>query len=79
MYVTHTKEDIKMGRIRLGGELRDERINILVSRKTKSDLTKVAAVRRCSVNQIINEALSHHLQNYNEEIKRYNDFFGEEV
>ena len=68
-----------MGRIRLGGELRDERIGILVSRKTKNDLTKLATVRRCSVNQIINEALNHHLHSYSEEIKRYDDFFGEEV
>lgn len=31
-----------MGRIRLGGELRDERINILVNRRTKNDLVKIA-------------------------------------
>lgn len=68
-----------MGRIRLGGELRDERISILVNRRTKNDLVKIATVRRCSVNQIINEALNCHLQEHNEEIKRYNDFFGEEV
>ncbi len=68
-----------MGRIRLGGgELRDERINILISKRVRRNLDKIATVRRTSINQIVNEAIEECLKKHEGEITRYNEFFGEE-
>lgn len=67
-----------MGRIPLSGDPRSERVAVLMTPKTKSDLTKVATVNRTSVNMIINEAIAKYLEEHQNDIQRYNDFFGEE-
>ena len=67
-----------MGRIPLGGEARSERIAVFVTLKTKEDLTKVATVQRTSVNLVINNAIAAYLEEHQNDIQRYNDFFGEE-
>lgn len=67
-----------MPRIPMSGEPRSERLAIFVTVKTRSDLTKAAMVRRTSVNQLINEAIEKNMVEYQNDIKRYNDFFGEE-
>lgn len=67
-----------MGRIPLGAAPRSERTVIFVTAKTKEDLSKVAMVQRTSVNQVINVAIERYLEEHQGDIKRYNDFFGEE-
>lgn len=67
-----------MGRIPMGGEARSERIAVFVTLKTKEDLTKVATVQRTSVNLVINNAIAAYLEEHQNDIQRYNDFFGEE-
>lgn len=67
-----------MGRIPLGGEARSERIAVFVTPKTKEALSKVAMVQRTSVNLVINNAIAAYLEEHQNDIQRYNDFFGEE-
>ena len=67
-----------MPRIPMSGEPRSERLAIFVTAKTRSNLTKAAMVRRTSVNQLINEAIERNMVEYQDDIQRYNDFFGEE-
>lgn len=66
-----------MGRIPMGTVPKSERIGVLMTPRTKSDLTKVAAVRRTSVNNIINTALAEYLDKHGNDLQRYDDFFGE--
>jgi hypothetical protein len=49
-----------------------------VTEKTRADLSKVAMVQRTSANQLINLAIEKFLEEHQADIKRYNDFFGEE-
>ncbi len=67
-----------MGRIPMGTVPRSERTVIYVTAKTREDLTKIAAVHRTSVNEIINEAVFDYLVKHGNDIQRYNDFFGED-
>ena len=67
-----------MPRIPMSGEPRCERVAVFLTTKTKEDLTKIAAVHRTSVNMIINDAIEKYLPAYQNDIQRYNDFFGEE-
>lgn len=61
-----------------GKVLRTERIAVLMTPLLKADLVKIAAVRRESVNTIVNNALQEYVANHKDDIQRYNDFFGEE-
>lgn len=67
-----------MARIPMSGELRSERIAVLTTQTTRGNLDKVAMVRRTSVNDVINTAISEYLEKHQGEIDRYNSFFGEE-
>lgn len=67
-----------MGRIPMSGAPRSERMAIFVTAKMKEDLSKVAMVQRTSVNQVINAAIVKHLEENQNDIQRYNAFFGEE-
>ena len=67
-----------MAKIEMTGELRSERMATLITPTIKADLTKVAMVNRTSVNDIVNNALSAYLKEHQEEVLRYNAFFGEE-
>lgn len=67
-----------MGRIPMGGDPRSERVAVLMTATVKENLTKVAMVQRTSVNLIINAAIAEYLEKHQNEIQRYNDFFGEE-
>ena len=67
-----------MPKIAHTGEIRSERIATLITRTMRADLTKVAMVNRTSLNDIVNDALLAYLVNHQEEIERYNAFFGEE-
>ena len=67
-----------MPRIAMKGDPRSERVAVLMTATVKENLTKVAMVQRTSVNLIINAAISEYLEKHQNEIQRYNDFFGEE-
>lgn len=55
-----------------------ERVAVLISPRTKADLIKVAWFNQASVNLIINDAIAKYLEEHQNDIQRYNDFFGEE-
>ena len=67
-----------MPRIQMSGEPRCERIAVFLTTKTKENLTKIAMVQRSSMNMVINAAIDKCLEEHQDDIKRYNDFFGEE-
>lgn len=67
-----------MGRIPMGGDPRSERVAVLMTAAVKDNLTKVAMVQRTSVNLIINAAIATYLEEHQNDIRRYNAFFGEE-
>lgn len=67
-----------MAKLSIKGDPRSERVAVLMPPKIKADLTKIAAVNRESVNTVINEALLEYLENHQNEIERFNAFFGEE-
>lgn len=67
-----------MGRIPMGTVPKSERVAVLMTPRTKTDLTKIAAVHRTSVNNIINEAIVEYLDKHGKDIQRFNDFFGED-
>ena len=67
-----------MPRIAMKGDPRSERVAVLMTPTVKESLTKVAMVQRTSVNLIINTAISEYLEKHQDEIQRYNAFFGEE-
>ena len=61
-----------------GQATRTERLALLTTPKIRNDLEKIAAVNRKSVNSIINDAVQEYLKNHENEISRFNAFFGEE-
>ena len=67
-----------MARIEMQGDTRRERVAVLMTPTVKENLTKVAMVQRTSVNLIINTAISKYLEEHQNDIQRYNAFFGEE-
>ena len=67
-----------MGRIAMSGDPRCERMGVLMTTTAKQNLTKVAMVQRTSINQIINTLIDQYLEEHQNDIQRYNDFFGEE-
>lgn len=67
-----------MGRIPMGAVPRSERVVVLMTPRTKVDLTKIAVVHRTSVNKIINEAIVEYIDKHGRDIQRYDDFFGED-
>lgn len=67
-----------MARISIEGDPRRERVAVLMSPPTKQDIEKVAAVQRSSMNRVILEAISDYLEKHQDDIQRYNAFFGEE-
>jgi hypothetical protein len=74
-----SKEVIPMAKLSITGKAtRSERLAVLVTPGIKADLLKIAAVNRESVNTVINEALLEYLENHQNEIERFNAFFGEE-
>ena len=60
------------------GELRSERIALLVTPTLRKKLEKVSAVQRTSMNNVINDAIETYLDAHQNDIQRFNDFFGEE-
>ena len=67
-----------MARLSIKGDPRSERIAVLITTTTKKNLEKVAAVNRVSVNLLINNLITEHLEKHQDDIDRYNAFFGEE-
>lgn len=68
-----------MAKLSISGKAtRTERLAVLTTPKIRTDLEKIAAVNRESVNSAINDALLEYLENHQDEIDRFNAFFGEE-
>ncbi len=67
-----------MAKLAIEGDPRIMRVAVLMSPALKQDVEKVAAVQRSSMNRVILEAIEKHLEKHQGDIKRYNDFFGEE-
>lgn len=68
-----------MGRIPMGDVPKTERLAIFVTPRTRTDLLKIAAVQRTSLNMIVNNAVAEYIDKHGKDIQRFNDFFGEEV
>jgi hypothetical protein len=73
-----SKEVIKMPRIAMSGTPRSERMVAFVTEQTRADLQKVAMVQRTSMNELLNVAIAKILEEHQNDIQRYNAFFGEE-
>ena len=68
-----------MAKLSIAGKAtRTARVAVLMTPGLKADLEKIAAVRRVSVNTVINDALLEYAINHQYDIDRYNAFFGEE-
>lgn len=67
-----------MPRIAMSGTPRSERMVAFVTEKTRADLQKVAMVQRTSMNELLNVAIEWLLKEHQNDIQRYNAFFGEE-
>lgn len=67
-----------MPKIAIKGDPRSERVAVLMTTTVRENLTKVAMVQRMSVNLAINEAIAKYLEEHENDIRRYNAFFGEE-
>lgn len=57
---------------------RSERLAVLVTVRTKSELDKVAMIQRESINGIINIAVCEYLEKHRGDIDLYDRIFGEE-
>ena len=55
-----------------------ERIAVFLTAKTKEDLMKIATVQKTSMNMVINALVEQCIKDHQNDIQRYNDFFGEE-
>ena len=67
-----------MAKLAYIGDPRTERVAVLMSTTIKEKLTKVAMVQRTSVNRLILAAIDKYLEEHQNDIDRYNAFFGEE-
>ena len=67
-----------MSRISREGTPRSERMVAFVTKKTRDDIQKVAMIQRTSMNELFNVAIAKLLDEHQNDIQRYNDFFGEE-
>lgn len=67
-----------MARLSISGTPRSERMVAFVTEKTRADLQKVAMVQRTSMNELLNVAIEWLLREHQNDIQRYNAFFGEE-
>ena len=67
-----------MAKLSIKGDKRCERIAFLTTATVRENMSKVAMVNRSSVNKLINDAVAKYLEEHQNDIQRYNDFFGEE-
>lgn len=66
-----------MGRPLTGTLPKTERVSFVTTRQIKSDLGKIATIRRTSVNAILNEVWEDFVKSHQDLIDRYNEIFGE--
>ena len=55
-----------------------ERVVVLMPIKTRKELDKVAMIHRASLSRTIVDAVTKYLEIHQDDIQRYNAFFGEE-
>ena len=58
--------------------VRSERVVVLMTPKTKRELDKLVLMHKTSLSRAIDNAVAKYLEMYQDDIQRYNDFFGEE-
>lgn len=68
---------LKRGRKPTGKETKSKRLNLLMFPSVCQDITKIAAMKRCSANELINAVLQQYIADNQELIKKYDDVFGE--
>lgn len=59
-------------------ERRSIRINLLFTPSLKKNLEKIAQVKRTSLNDLINKELENVVIAHNDDIKKYDAFYGDE-
>lgn len=69
---------LKRGRKPSTEETKSKRLNLLILPSVGEDMTKIAAMKRTSVNDLINSLLKGYVESNQDLIKKYNDVFGEE-
>ena len=58
--------------------LRSERVVVLMTPKTRRELEKLRLMHKTSLSSTIEDAVDKYIELHQDEIQRYNDFFGEE-
>lgn len=58
--------------------VRSERVVVLMTPKTKKELEKLVLMHKSSLSSTIDNAVANYLETYQDDIQRYNAFFGEE-
>lgn len=69
---------LKRGRKPSTEETKSKRLNLLMLPSTCEDLTKIAAMKRTSVNDLINSISKDYITANQDLIEKYNKVFGEE-
>jgi hypothetical protein len=67
---------LKRGRKPSTEETKTKRLNLLMLPSVCSDLAKIAAMKRSSVNELINSILQQYVADNKELLDKYNDVFG---
>ena len=62
-----------------GEETKSKRLNLLIKPSLHRNMSKIAAMERVSLNQLINTVLDEYQQIHKDKIEAYNKIFGEEV
>lgn len=68
---------LKRGRPTCKEETKSKRVNLLFLPSVHEDITKIAAMKRSSVNDLISTLLQDYIEENRELIDRYNQTFGE--
>lgn len=69
---------LKRGRKPSTEETKTKRLNLLMLPSVCDDLNKIAAMKRSSVNELINSILKDYVSEHEELISKYDEVFGEE-
>ena len=58
-------------------ETKSKRVNLLMLPSIYADITKIAAMKRTSVNDLVNTLLQEHIEANKELLEKYDQVFGE--
>lgn len=68
---------LKRGRPASTEETKSKRVNLLMLPSVYTDITKIAAMKRTSVNDLVNTLLQEHIEENKELLEKYDQVFGE--